>query len=136
MGWNIPYEFTESDLRISSMQLHMFIEKYPEDVPLDALRYLTAECNYGGRVTDDKDRRLIKTLLYDYYNEDAYSVPNYELALGHEKYYIPNGVSYDDFTGYVDSLPLDTHPGIYGFHANASITKEINETTVLLSTLI
>jgi dynein heavy chain len=37
-------------------------------VPFEALKYLTAECNYGGRVTDDKDRRLINTLLEDYYN--------------------------------------------------------------------
>jgi dynein heavy chain, axonemal len=42
----------------------MFLQEADEgNIPFDALKYLTAECNYGGRVTDDKDRRLITTLL-------------------------------------------------------------------------
>lgn len=31
---------------------------------------MVAEANYGGRVTDDKDRRLIKTILLDFYTEN------------------------------------------------------------------
>ncbi len=46
----------------------MFLSETEGAIPFAALKYLTSECNYGGRVTDDKDRRLITTLLDDYYN--------------------------------------------------------------------
>lgn len=32
-------------------------------IPFKVINYLGAEINYGGRVTDDKDVRLIKTIL-------------------------------------------------------------------------
>lgn len=87
LGWNIPYEFTDSDLEISVRQLQSFLEEAssnasPSDsmgafgddlsanVPFSKLRYVVGQCNYGGRVTDDKDRRLINTILACYFKPE------------------------------------------------------------------
>ena len=42
-----------------------------DDVPFDALLYVTGECNYGGRVTDDNDRRCLLAILSGYFCEDV-----------------------------------------------------------------
>uniref|UniRef100_A0A673U890 Dynein axonemal heavy chain 3 n=1 Tax=Suricata suricatta TaxID=37032 RepID=A0A673U890_SURSU len=91
LGWNIPYEFNESDLRISMRQIQMFLNDYKE-VPFEALTYLTGECNYGGRVTDDKDRRLLLSLLSTFYCKEI-EQDHYSLAPG-DTYYIPPHGSY------------------------------------------
>jgi dynein heavy chain len=47
-----------------------------EKVPFEALLYLTGNCNYGGRVTEETDRRLLNTLLEDLYQGKSL-VPNF-----------------------------------------------------------
>jgi dynein heavy chain len=51
----------------------MFLEQYNR-IPFEGHKYLTGECNYGGRVTDDKDRRLLSSLLNVFYNEGTVEV--------------------------------------------------------------
>ena len=62
------YAFDESDLETSINVMRRFLDEQ-ESIPWDALRFITGHINYGGRVTDDWDRRCIVTILSIYFNE-------------------------------------------------------------------
>jgi len=91
---------------------------------------LTGECNYGGRVTDDKDRRLLLALLSIFYNEKVVTTDEYKVSPS-GTYYIPIHGDYDNFVDYIRELPLLPHPEVFGLHENADITKDNKETNEL-----
>ncbi len=45
-----------------------------EVIPWKSLIYSIAEANYGGRVTDPMDRRLIKVILKKFFGEQVFEV--------------------------------------------------------------
>ena len=81
----------------------MFINEY-ETVPYDAISYLTGECNYGGRVTDDWDRRLLLSMLADFYNPEVVDVPNYKFSES-GNYLAPNKMTYEEYVEYTKVVP-------------------------------
>jgi dynein heavy chain len=138
LGWNIRYEFTENDLRISVMQLVMFLDEYPDELPLKALNYLTGECNYGGRVTEAMDRRLIAVLLATYYCQDACNddFTLFEPLDDSPKFAPPPPGDYESHLEHIASLPLVSPPGVFGFNDNASLTKDMGETYTMMTELL
>eukprot|EP00775_Hariotina_reticulata_P006671 gene6671-6895_t len=136
IGWNIPYEFNENDLRISCRQLRMFLDEYPK-IPYDTLRYTAGECNYGGKVTDSHDRHTLMTLLATYYNPDLVQKDSYSLAeTPVEGYIAPEHSNLKGYVDYIYSLPLTTPPAVFGLHENADITKDLQEAQLLLDSLL
>ena len=68
IGWNIKYEFNDSDLETSVKMLQNFLFE-SEEIPWDSMQFMTGHINYGGRVTDDNDRILLISLLKKCYGE-------------------------------------------------------------------
>ncbi|XP_064624417.1 dynein axonemal heavy chain 3-like [Lineus longissimus] len=134
LGWNIPYEFNESDLRISMRQMQMFLNDY-EALPLEALTYLTGQCNYGGRVTDDKDRRLLVSILSIFYKENVITQEGYSFS-NSGLYTVPPEGTYQSFVDFIRALPHVPNPEVYGLHENADITKDNQETQTLFEGIL
>ena len=133
LGWNIPYGFSVPDLSISLDQLKLFVEEYDE-IPYKMLNYCGAECNYGGRVTDDKDRRCILNVLVDFFTpklmDDAYTFSKSGL------FYAPTDGDHASYVEYIRTLPIAEGPECYGLHDNAAITSSILDTTKLLASAL
>lgn len=119
LGWNIRYDFNDSDLETSTTMLRIFLDEQ-EDIPWDAMLYVTGHINYGGRVTDDWDRRCLITLLNKYscpeVINDGYKFSESGL------YYAPTNGLLDQYLEYIDQLPLVENPEVFGLHENANIT--------------
>jgi len=122
LGWNIPYEFNDTDMDITAAQLDLYVSEYAE-IPYKVLCQLTSVVNYGGRITDDKDMRTSDIIIADFFApkmlEDGYKFSKSGL------YYSINpdrDAPHTSYIEYIDSLPLNPEPEVFGMHDNANIT--------------
>ncbi|CAI8001099.1 Dynein heavy chain 7, axonemal, partial [Geodia barretti] len=134
LGWNIPYGFNESDLRISVRQLQMFINEY-ESIPFDALTYMTGQCNYGGRVTDDWDRRCLMNILSNFYTSDVVTDAKYAFSSS-GVYYAPPKGEHEMYVEFIKELPMSQNPEVFGMDDNVDISKELQETKELFDSIL
>ncbi|VUZ52829.1 unnamed protein product, partial [Hymenolepis diminuta] len=85
-----------------------------------------------GRVTDERDRRCLLTLLLDFYcpalvNENKYKLPT------NPSYYVPPKMEYQEYIDFIKALPSTQTPEIFGLHENVDIVRQQSETKSLLS---
>jgi len=129
LGWNIKYEFNDSDLETSMKVIENFIEEQSMP-PWEAMKYVTGEINYGGRVTDDLDRRLLMNMLSNFLDPEILSS---EYSFSESGiYHIPEELSLQGMKNYVEQFPINDEPEIFGMHDNANITYQQQESNLLL----
>lgn len=137
LGWCVPYEFNQTDLAASVqfLQNHLYNMLDPKKgggVSWTTVRYMVCEVQYGGRITDDYDKRLLVTY------GDLWFSPNMfqETFEFYKNYKIPDFKTVNEYRAYVDQLPLIDTPEIFGMHPNAELTFNANKAREVLGTIL
>ncbi len=92
MGFNIRYEFNDSDLEMSLGTLKLFLNDVKEEINWDAIWYMVGQINYGGRVTDNSDRITLITMLKKCITPDLLTSDKYFYS-DSDQYYCLNCVT-------------------------------------------
>jgi len=133
IGWNIMYAFMNEDHIVCRRQLKMIVELY-DKVPFTVLNFLGAEINYGGRVTDAQDKKLIATIIERFLQpgilEDGFAFSDSGIYNS-----IPAGEK-EDYMEYIRTLPLNPKPEAFGLHENAEITTSQIQVMAMLTDLL
>lgn len=134
LGWNRPYDFNDADFQVSDTLLSIYLDEY-EQTPWDAIKYLIADLNYGGHVTDKWDRRLLGVYAKKLFCPEVLTIPNYRLS-SLFTYFVPEDGALQTYKDYISSLPLNDKPEVFGQHPNADIAAQIQDSNYLLDTLV
>jgi dynein heavy chain len=148
IGWNVVYDFNETDFTISTRLLDTYLakaERNGDPIPWQTIRYLVGEAMYGGRVTDAMDRRIVNAYLEEYMGDflfDTYQ-PFHFFCGDTVDYCLPPGSA--DLTkrvlliamqAHVEEMPLDNMPDVFGLHPNAETGYLRNAAEVMWMNLI
>ncbi|XP_046389607.1 dynein axonemal heavy chain 5 [Ischnura elegans] len=134
LGWNIPYEFNQADFSasIQFIQNHLDDMDPKKGVSWPTVCYMLGEVQYGGRVTDDFDKRLLTTFTHVWFC-DVLLRPGFEF---YRNYKVPSTRNLQGYIDYINSLPSTDTPEVFGLHTNADITYQINTAKGILDTIL
>ena len=106
---------------------------------------MLAEVQYGGRVTDDFDKRLLNTFTNVWFN-DQLLVTGFKFYDG---YTLPDCKTVEEYSEFITNLPIQVKPfkssaricfqdipEVFGLHANADISYQINTAKGILDQIL
>ncbi|KAM9003084.1 dynein axonemal heavy chain 14 [Sarcophilus harrisii] len=134
LGWNVPYEFSSSDLEVTIKMLTILLAEKSE-IPWEAIYYLTGEIIYGGRVTDCWDRLCLLALLEKFCNPD---VLKKDFSFTDNGLYpmLPDCANLTECREYIESLPDAELPDMLGMHQQTSRIFQESQSQDLIDTII
>ncbi|CDI82515.1 hypothetical protein EPH_0040020 [Eimeria praecox] len=133
-GWNTPASFSDSDFFVGDSLLATYCEQSASEFPWDAVRFRIAGACYGGRLTDERDMRLLRVYCNDCFNPQV--LANDFKFQGLQQYPMPEDTSLTGLRQYVRELPAIDPPELFGQHVNAEIQSQIEEAEELFATLL
>ena len=91
-----------------------------DEIPWDALKFMTGSINYGGNVTDDFDRILLLNILNIFQNDEVVHMQDYKFSKK-GTYFVPVHEKISQIRLHIDKMPNQDDPEIFGMHSNANI---------------
>ena len=134
LGWNIPYEFNRADFTASTQ----FIMNHLDDIDpkrgisWQTVCFMLGEVQYGGRVTDDFDKRLLNTFTSVWFSDNLIT-PNFKF---YEGYPLPECKNIEEYNDFITNMPLQDIPEVFGLHSNADISYQINTAKGILDQIL
>lgn len=137
LGWNIPYEFNSADWLASCMfmQNHLDALDPKRGISWSTVRYMLGEVQYGGRVTDDYDKRLLNTFAKVWFSDKMFQDEFYFFE-GPPAYKIYSFKEKEEYIDAIEEIPNVDIPQVYGLHSNADITYQTSTTKAVLDTIL
>jgi len=139
LGFNILYEFSQADLSacVTYMQNHLnMMETKRRPVDWITVNYMVCDVQYGGKITDDFDRRLFNTYGKSWLVEKCLA-SDFKFVAGNDTYYIPpTNPDIDYYRKYIEQLPLVDDPEVFGLHGNADLAYRTAQTKTTLATIL
>ena len=138
IGFCIPYEFNQGDWQASVQFLQNHMATIGEDVKKGAsvswvtIRYMVSEIQYGGRITDNKDRVMFNTICEVNMNSSVCD-PGFEFYQG---YGIPTYEEYVRHKEFLELYPEVDPPEAFGLHSNADIIYRTRQSQHTLNTIL
>ena len=133
LGFNKIYEWSTSDFLIGSKMLKSFIQNY-EQIPWGALTSMIGEVVYGGRVTDDWDRRCMNSMLDKFVNERSLEDGTKFDPMGNYK--MPPYGSQQQTIEFIKTYPDIDQPDIFGLHSSAQHALEDSQSSALINLVV
>ena len=135
IGWNNSYDFNRADFMASSQ----FIMNHLDDIDpkrgisWSTICFMLGEVQYGGRVTDDYDRRLLIVFTHVWFNEGI-TDHGFKFYAG---YPLPTQCKLiEEYQDFIANLPSQDFPEVFGLHANADISYQINTAKGILDQIL
>ena len=140
LGFCIAYEFNNSDLQASLTYIERHLNMCTTQNQAHswkAIIYMVCEVQYGGRITDDLDRELFSTYGHLWLHDQIFT-PKFPFTSAQEifHYEIPECTEHVKYLEYIQTMPPQDSPIIFGLHPNADLTYRRQESKAMISTLL
>ncbi|KAM8701773.1 hypothetical protein ACLKA7_004935 [Drosophila subpalustris] len=96
------------------------------------VRYMLGEVQYGGRVTDDYDKRLLNTFTRVWFHDGLFD-DSFQFFKG---YIVYNFKEREAYLSAIDNMFNVDPPQVYGFNSNAEMTYQTNSMRNILEEIM